>query len=86
MSQYILVENGKVLLIQTLRSLTQAEWDSPLEQSRMDTFEKAIEKLYDIANSMLERWIQQRRRPDVGVQHVSEDSEDACGQSESTSD
>ena len=79
MSQYILVENGKVLLIQTLRSLTQAEWDSPLEKSRMDTFDKAIEKLYDTANSMLERWVQQRRRPDVSVQHANEDSEDDCG-------
>lgn len=46
MSQHVLLENGKVIPLQTLRSLTQAELDSPLEQSKRDAFDKAIKKLY----------------------------------------
>ena len=46
MSQHVLLENGKVIPIQTLRSLTKAELDSPLELYKRDSFDKSIMNLY----------------------------------------
>ena len=71
MSQYILVESRKVLPNQTLRSFTQAEYDSPLEKTKLDACDKSIEKLYGTVNSTSEEWIQQRRRPGDGEQDES---------------
>ena len=44
MSQHVLLKNSKIIPIQTLRSLTQAEIDNPMEKARRDTFDKSIEK------------------------------------------
>lgn len=43
MSQWILNKNGKILPIQTLRSLTPAELRSDIEKARRDEFDKAIQ-------------------------------------------
>ena len=46
MSQNILLTNGKVNPVQTLRSLTPAEFDIDLEKHKRREFAKAIYKLY----------------------------------------
>ena len=79
MNQYILLESGKVLLIQTVGIFPQAEYYSPLEKSKMDVFDKAFEKLYSTLNFMPKWWIQWRRGPDYGIQHANEDSYDWGG-------
>ena len=40
MRKHVLLENGKVIQIQTLQSLTEAEIGSPLEQSKRNAFDR----------------------------------------------
>ena len=75
MSQHILLENGKVIPIQTLRSLTQAELDSPLEKSKRDAFDRPIKKSHGDDKSPPADWVKRRRKPDDGVQYINEDDE-----------
>ncbi len=74
MSQHVRLENGKVIPIQTLRSLTQAEIDSPLEKTKRDTFDKAIHNLYGDHNAPTPNWIEQRKKPDVLLKNVRDNS------------
>ena len=69
MSQYVLLESGKVIPIQTLRSLTQAEIDNPNERARRDVFDKAIKKQFGDVKSPPTNWVQRRRKPDDGIQY-----------------
>ena len=75
MSQHVLLENGKDIPIQTLRSLTEAKIHSPLEQSKRKSFDMAIRKLYGDDKSPPTDWIKRRRRNDDGVQYINEDDE-----------
>ena len=70
MSQHLLLENGKVIPIQTLRSLSQAEVDSPLEKTKRDAFDEAIKNLYGDHKAPPPDWIKRRRKPDDGVQYL----------------
>jgi len=75
MSQHVLLENGKVIPIQTLRSLTQAELDSPMEKSKRDAFDKSIKQRYGNDKSPPADWVKRRRKHDDGVQYINEDDE-----------
>ena len=46
MSQYVLLESEKIILIQTLRSLIDFEMESSSEKARRDEFDDAIKKMY----------------------------------------
>ena len=70
MSQHVLLENGKVIPIQTLRSLTQAEVDSPLEKSKRDAFDEAIKNLYGDHKAPPSDWIKRRKKSDIGPHHL----------------
>ena len=64
MSQYVLVENGSVLPIQTLRELTQSEIEDPTEVKIRREFDMKIESMYGNHLSPPPNWAQRRRRPD----------------------
>ena len=70
MSQHVLLENGKVIPIQTLRSLSQAEVDSPLEKTKRDAFDEAIKNLYGDHKAPPSDWIKRRKKSDDGVQYL----------------
>ena len=72
MSQHVLIKNGSVLPIQTLRSLTPAEIENEKEKQMRDEFDKAIIKLYGDHNSPPENWIRRRRKQ--GDDDLPEDS------------
>ena len=74
MSQHVL-ENGKVIPIQTLRSLTKAELDSPLELSKRDSFDNSIMNLYGDHKAPPSDWIKRRKKQDDGVQYLDNDDE-----------
>ena len=58
-----------------MQSLTEAEIDSLLEQSKRKAFDMAIRKLYGDDKSPPADWIKRRRRNDDGVQYINEDDE-----------
>ena len=77
--QHVLLENGKIIPIQTLQSLTQAELVSPLKQSKCDAFDKGTKKLYGDDKSPPADLIKQRRQLNDRVQYINEDDEvDEC--------
>ena len=75
MSQYVLLESGKVIPIQTLRSLTPAELESLMERSKCDTFDEAIKKIYGDSKSPPDGWIKRRSKDDDGLQYENDDEE-----------
>ena len=75
MSQHFLLENGKVIPIQTLRSLTKAELDSPLELSKRDSFDKTIMNYYGDHKAPPSVLIKCRKKQDDGVQYLDNDDE-----------
>ena len=75
MSQNVLLGNGKVIPIQTLRSLTPAELDSDLEKQKRKVFDAAIYKLYGDHKSVPSNWVTRRRKANDQDQYV-DDSHD----------
>ena len=77
MSQHVLLMNGKIIPVQTLRSLTTAELDSELEQRKRKEFDDAILKLYGDYRSVPPTWVKRRRKDDDQEQYidVEEDEE-----------
>ena len=74
MSQHVLLENGTVISVQTLQGLTEAEIDSPLEQSKRNAFDKANQKLFcDDDSPPVDQ--SKRRRQHDGVKYINEDNE-----------
>ena len=76
MSQNILLMNGKVIPVQTLRSLTQAEIDGSLEQSKRNEFDANIKKLYGTYNSVPHNWANRWRKDSDGVQYIDDSNDD----------
>ena len=72
MSQILLLINGKVIPVLTLKSLTQAEIDSSLEWSKRDEFDANIKKLYGTYNSVHHNWTNRRRKDSDGVQYIDD--------------
>ena len=64
MSQSVLTEDGNVLPIQTLRSLTAAEIDNEGERKWREAFDEKIKKLYGTSKAPPENWNKQRRKHD----------------------
>ena len=75
MSQYVLLESGKVIPIQTLRSLTEAEVENPSKKARRDKFGDAIKKLYGDTEAPPDGWVQRRRRSDDDPQYDPDDDD-----------
>ena len=75
MSKYILLENVKIILIQTLRSLTKVELDSKLGLSTRDSFDKSIMNSYGDHKAPPSDWIKHRKKQDDGVQYLDDDDE-----------
>ena len=77
MSQYVLLESGKVITIQNLRSLTEAEKENHSEKARRDKFDDAIKKLYGDSEAPPDGWVQRRRKTDDdGLRINDENRED----------
>ena len=76
MSQNVLLMNGKVIPVQTLRSLTPAEKDSELEKRKRKEFDDSIFKLYGDYKSTPPNWIRRRRKADDQEQYLDEDNGD----------
>ena len=72
MSQNVLLMNGKVMPVQTLRSLTETEIDSELEQKKRQEFDNAIFKLYGDYKSVPPTWIRRRRKDGDQEQYLSQ--------------
>ena len=72
MSQHVLLSNGKVIPIQTLRSLTPAEVDSDLEKAKREEFDNNIRRLYGDSNSVPPNWVKRRKKDDDGVQYIDD--------------
>ena len=64
MSQYVLIENGSVIPIQTLRELTQLELYDPTECKIRKEFDIKIESMYGNHVAPPPNWAQRRRRAD----------------------
>ena len=75
MSQHILLVNGKVIPVQTLRSLTAAEIDSSIEKAKRDEFDLNIRKLYGTSSSVPPNWVKRRRKDTDGVQYIDDSSD-----------
>ena len=75
MSQNVLLSNGKVIPIQTLRSLTPAEMDSDLEKQKRIEFDAAIHKLYGDHKSVPSNWVTRRRKAGDQAQYFDDDYE-----------
>mmetsp|Transcript_9776 Transcript_9776/g.13821 ORF Transcript_9776/g.13821 Transcript_9776/m.13821 type:complete len:222 (+) Transcript_9776:32-697(+) len=64
MSQYIFMENDTFLPIQTVRILTQAEIDNPVEERARKEFDMRIKSLYGTNVAPPSNWEQRRRHSD----------------------
>lgn len=64
MSQYVMMETGNVIPVQTLRSLTKAEMENPKEQSIMKAFDERIESRYGNHLKPPDNWKKRKRLPD----------------------
>ena len=76
MSQYVLLESGKVISIQTLWSLTEAEVQNPSERARRNKFDDAIKKLYGDTEAPPDGWVQRRWRSDDDHQYDPDDDDE----------
>ena len=75
MSQHILLTNGKVIPVQTLRSLPTAEIDSSIEKVKRDDFYLNIRKLYGTSSSVPPNWVKRRRKDTDGAQYIDDSSD-----------
>ena len=67
--------NGKVIPVQTLRSLTAAEIDSSIEKAKRDEFDLNIRKLYGTSSSVPPNWVKRRRKDTDGAQYIDDSSD-----------
>ena len=75
MSQSVLTEVGEVLLIQTLRKLTEAKVNNPTEIERKMKVDEFIVNRYGDARNVPDNWVARRRRPGDPIQYEDSDSE-----------
>ena len=75
MSQYVLLESGKAIPIQTLMSLTESEMEISSEKVRRDKFDDAIKKMYGDATAPPDGWVQCRRKDNDGHQYAPDDDD-----------
>ena len=68
MNQHILLMTGKVIPLQTLRSLTAAKINSDLEMSKRDDFDQNIKKIYGTYMPVPLKWINERGKDNDGAQ------------------
>lgn len=71
MSQNVMLKDGSVLPIQTLRSLTGAELENEYEVKARKDFDVSINKLYGDHINPPENWVRRRSKP--GDDHIPED-------------
>ena len=79
MSQYILTDRGTVLTIQTVRSLTPAEMNSPVESKKRDIFDKIIADKYGDSRYPPKNWHTRNKKkidPDIDDSEVLDDDDD----------
>ena len=76
MSQHVLLINGNVIPVQTLRSLTAAKIDSELEKKKRDEFDQNIERLYGTYMSVPPNWTNRRRKANDGAQYIDDSNEE----------
>ena len=75
MSQHVLLMNGKVIPVQTLRSLTAAEIDSELEKNKRNEFDQNVKRLYGTYMSVPPNWTNRRRKANDGAQYIDDSNE-----------
>ena len=80
MSQRVLTEKGELLPVQTLRKLTKAEMDDPLEIEKRKQFDAYILQRYGDSKNPPENWVKRRRKPGEPIQF--EDKSNTLGASD----